>query len=83
MQDALVARGFASSSTLSYVGSMQAVIQAALAIPLSRAVGRWGPRWVCLVAAALTMIGPVIAGSCSDLIIGLVFTQVSSFPTEF
>ncbi|KAI5479812.1 hypothetical protein MNV49_002624 [Pseudohyphozyma bogoriensis] len=75
VQDALVEEGLSSSSTLAFVGSTQAVMQALLAIPFTGFVRRYGPRPACLVAATCTVVGPVIAGSSTHSVIGLVFGQ--------
>ena len=42
-QDALVTADVAAASTLAFVGSTQATMQAVLAIPISRLIAAYGP----------------------------------------
>ncbi|GAA5866484.1 hypothetical protein JCM8547_000639 [Rhodosporidiobolus lusitaniae] len=74
-QDALVAEGLADSSTLSWIGSTQATIQAIMAVPNSRLVAAYGPRNVALVGSFFTFAGPVLAGFCTKSVGGLVVTE--------
>ncbi|GAA5851936.1 hypothetical protein JCM8547_000104 [Rhodosporidiobolus lusitaniae] len=74
-QDALVERGLAPSSTLAYVGSTQAAIQAIMAIPNSRLVARYGPRNIALLGTFFASAGPIFASLCVNSVPGLVVTE--------
>ncbi|GAA5906385.1 hypothetical protein JCM6882_002715 [Rhodosporidiobolus microsporus] len=74
-QDALVAQGLAPSSTLAWIGSTQASIEAIAAIPVSRLVAAYGPRRVALAGAFFTSAGPLFGGFCTKSVAGLVITE--------
>ncbi|GAA6040674.1 hypothetical protein JCM8097_000870 [Rhodosporidiobolus ruineniae] len=74
-QDALVAEGLAPASTLAWIGSTQACIEALLAIPISRLVAAYGPRKLALIGTLFTSLGPILAGSCTNSVGGLVVTE--------
>ncbi|GAA6040713.1 hypothetical protein JCM8097_000887 [Rhodosporidiobolus ruineniae] len=74
-QDALVAEGVGSSSTLSWIGSTQACIQALLAIPISRLVAAYGPRRVAVAGSLFAGIAPILASFSTRSIGGLVVTE--------
>lgn len=75
-QDALYAKGLAPASTLSFIGSTQATLQALFAIPIARLVTRFGNRNVALVGAALSGLGPILAGSCTENLAAMIVTEV-------
>lgn len=77
MQEALFEAGVAPSSTLSFIGSTQATIEALFAVPISRLVAAYGPRRVAIVGSILAGLGPILAGSCSHSVAGLIITEVS------
>ncbi|ORY88445.1 major facilitator superfamily domain-containing protein [Leucosporidium creatinivorum] len=75
MQDALFEIGVAPSSTLSFIGSTQATLQALFAIPISRLVAVYGNRRVAIAGSLLAGLGPILAGSCSTSVPGLIITE--------
>ncbi|BGO95932.1 hypothetical protein NBRC10512_005482 [Rhodotorula toruloides] len=74
-QDALVTAGLAPSSTLAFVGSVQATMEAILAIPIARIVSAYGPRRVALVGSAFVGLGSILAGWCTGSVAGLIITE--------
>lgn len=76
-QAALFKEGLAPASTLSYIGSTQAAVEAIIAIPVSRLVATYGPRRIATIGAVLTGLGPIIAGSVTHSVAGLMLTEVS------
>ncbi|GAA6008406.1 hypothetical protein JCM10207_000115 [Rhodosporidiobolus poonsookiae] len=74
-QDALVQRNIASSSTLLWIGSLQASVQTIFAIFCQRLVAAYGPRRVALAGSALASLGPFIASFCVRSIPGLLFAE--------
>ncbi|TNY17557.1 major facilitator superfamily domain-containing protein [Rhodotorula diobovata] len=74
-QDALVSADVASASTLAFVGSTQATMQAVLAIPISRLIAAYGPRRVALAGTACAGLGPILASFCTRSIPGLLITE--------
>ncbi|GAA5847378.1 hypothetical protein JCM9279_000265 [Rhodotorula babjevae] len=74
-QDALVTADVASASTLAFVGSTQATMQALLAIPISRLIAAYGPRRVALFGTACTALGPLLASFCTRSVPGLLVTE--------
>lgn len=74
-QDALVARGLAPSSTLAFIGSLQATVQAVFAIPIARLVRAYGPRRVAVAGAIFTGLGPILAGWCTENFAALLITE--------
>ncbi|GAA5888361.1 hypothetical protein JCM6882_008592 [Rhodosporidiobolus microsporus] len=80
-QDALVAQGVASSSSLAWIGSTQASLEAIAAIPCSRLVAAYGPRRIALIGSALISAGPILASFCTTSIPGLVVTEGLIFGT--
>ncbi|GAA5973948.1 hypothetical protein JCM11641_001236 [Rhodosporidiobolus odoratus] len=81
LQDALVAKGVAPSSTLAWVGSTQATLEAVLAVPCSRLVAAYGPRRVALAGSVFCAVGPLLASFCTNSIAGLVLTEGILFGT--
>ncbi|KAK4053336.1 hypothetical protein OIO90_003948 [Microbotryomycetes sp. JL221] len=73
-QDALEERGVAPSSTLAFIGSTQAVLQALMAIPNRKAIEAYGPRRCAIVGSLLAGLGPILAGSATHSVPGLVVT---------
>ncbi|GAA6020556.1 hypothetical protein JCM10207_008667 [Rhodosporidiobolus poonsookiae] len=78
-QDELVRTGLAPSSTLAWIGSVQASLEALLAIPCSRLVAAYGPRRVALAGTVLAAAGPILAGSCTHSVPGLLITEGAMF----
>ncbi|GAA6040702.1 hypothetical protein JCM8097_000882 [Rhodosporidiobolus ruineniae] len=74
-QDKLVAEGVGSSSTLAWIGSTQACMEALLAIPASRLVAAYGPRRVALLSTFFTSLAPLLASFCTHSVGGLVVTE--------
>lgn len=88
LQDALYEAGAAPTATLSWIGSTLATHQAIWAVPIIRLAGAYGPKRVAVFGSLCAGLGPIIAGSCSRSIPGLVITEVrdhgccrSFFPT--
>lgn len=76
LQDALYESGAAPTATLSWIGSTLATHQAIFAVPIIRVVGAYGPKRIAIIGSLLAGIGPIIAGSCSRSVPGLVVTEV-------
>ncbi|BGP43511.1 hypothetical protein JCM10449v2_007546 [Rhodotorula kratochvilovae] len=74
-QDALVAANVAPASTLAFIGSTQATMQAILAIPISRLIAAYGPRRVALAGTLCAGLGPILGGFCTNSVVGLLFTE--------
>ncbi|KAI9357559.1 putative monocarboxylate transporter [Zopfochytrium polystomum] len=74
-QDRLVSDGVAPASTLAWIGSLQASIEAMIALPGARLVAAYGPRRVALLGTALVTAGPVLASFCPTSVAGLIVTQ--------
>ncbi|GAA5936532.1 hypothetical protein JCM3775_000846 [Rhodotorula graminis] len=74
-QDALVTADVATASTLAFVGSTQATMQAILAIPISRLIAAYGPRRVAVAGTACTALGPLLASFCTRSVPGLLVTE--------
>ncbi|GAA5834577.1 hypothetical protein JCM11251_007043 [Rhodosporidiobolus azoricus] len=74
-QKALVTEGLAPSSTLAWIGSTQATIQAAAALPVSRLVAAYGPRTIALIGSMFISAGPLLASFCTKKLAGLVITE--------
>lgn len=81
MQDALYEAGVAPASTLAFIGSTQATLEAVLAIPISRLVAAYGPRRVAIAGSVLAGLGPILAGSCTRSVPGLMLTEGIMFGT--
>ncbi|KAJ1545300.1 hypothetical protein HK405_008018, partial [Cladochytrium tenue] len=74
-QDRLVADGLAPSSTLVWIGSAQASVESLLIIPGDRLVAAYGPRRVALVGTFFAAAGPILAGFCTNSVVGLILTE--------
>lgn len=74
-QDALVSKGLAPSSTLAFIGSTQATLEAVFAIPIGRLVSAYGPRRIAILGSICTGLGPIIAGSCTNNFAALLVTE--------
>ncbi|KAJ1566334.1 hypothetical protein HK405_010212, partial [Cladochytrium tenue] len=74
-QDRLVADGLAPSSTLVWIGSAQASVEALLVLPGDRFVAAYGPRRVALVGTFFAAAGPIVASFCTNSVIGLILTE--------
>ncbi|WWC64739.1 uncharacterized protein I303_107350 [Kwoniella dejecticola CBS 10117] len=74
-QDALHAAELAPTSTLAFIGSTQACLEALFAIPISALVVRYGNRNVAMVGALLSGLGPILAGWCTKSVAGLLVTE--------
>ncbi|GAA6040718.1 hypothetical protein JCM8097_000890 [Rhodosporidiobolus ruineniae] len=96
-QDALVAEGVGSSSTLSWIGSTQACVQALLAIPVNRLVAAYGPRRIAVAGSLFAGLAPILAsfsihnvgglvvtaGIMFGLGVGLAFFAAATLPTSY
>ncbi|GAA5857968.1 hypothetical protein JCM8547_006643 [Rhodosporidiobolus lusitaniae] len=74
-QDALVSAKVGESSTLSWVGSLQAALQSITAIPNARILAAYGPRNTALLGALFASLGPLLAGWCTESVTGLMITE--------
>ncbi|GAA6058995.1 hypothetical protein JCM10212_001705 [Sporobolomyces blumeae] len=75
LQDALVSSGIAPSSTVSWIGSTQATIQALLAILMVRLVASFGARTCAIVGSLCIGLGPLLASFCVHSVVGLALTE--------
>ncbi|KAI9359227.1 major facilitator superfamily transporter [Zopfochytrium polystomum] len=74
-QGRLVSDGIAPASTLSWIGSVQASIEAVVAVPAVRFVAAFGARRVALVGTGILVSALVLASFFTDNVVGLIITE--------
>lgn len=75
MQSALVERGLASSSTLSFIGSLCVTFNSILALAHARFIKMVGTRQAALIGITCLGGGTILSGFCTHNVGGLFFTS--------
>ncbi|GAA5833104.1 hypothetical protein JCM3766R1_001395 [Sporobolomyces carnicolor] len=74
-QDALVSLGVGNSSTVAWIGSTQATLQAFFAIVVGRLIAHYGARNCAVVGSVLCAAGPLLGSFCTHSLVGLAMTM--------
>ncbi|GAA6017007.1 hypothetical protein JCM11491_006127 [Sporobolomyces phaffii] len=74
-QDALVTSGVGDSSSVAWIGSTQATLQAVFAVLVGRLIAHYGARNCAVVGSLLLGLGPLLGSFCTRSLVGLALTE--------